>query len=140
METQHIFIIDDDKFFAKYFIMRFKLLVKDHVQFHHFTGLRPVFTANSSIEPSLILLDNELNGELGIDNLPELAEMYPHTEIILISSSNANETSKPAMNNGNGAVRFISKDDIMMDKIAARINQELADSHQNKLFSKLFKV
>lgn len=138
METQHIFIIDDDKFFAKYFIMRFKLLVRDHVQFHHFTGLRPVFTANSTIEPSLILLDNELNGELGIDNLPELSEMYPHTEIILISSSNANETSKTAMNNG--VVRFISKDDIMMDKIAARINQELADSKQNKLFSKLFKA
>lgn len=137
MEANHIFIIDDDKFFAKYFIMRFRLLVKDHVEFHHFTGMRAVFTSDSSIVPSLILLDNELNGELGIDYLPELAEMYPKTEIILISSSRAEDLPKNTANNS--APRFISKDDIMMDKIAARINQELAGSKQSKVFSKLFK-
>ena len=138
MSTDHIFIIDDDKFFAKYFIMRFRLLVKDHVEFHHFINMRSVFSAESSIVPSLILLDNELNGETGLDYLPELLEMYPKAEIILMSSLSPKDTA--SFVGKNGMSRFISKDDIMMDKIAARINQELSGSKQGRLFSKLFKM
>lgn len=138
MVNDHIFIIDDDKFFAKYFIMRFRLLVKDHVEFHHFMNMRSVFTAESSIVPSLILLDNELNGETGMDYLPELTEMYPKAEIILMSSLSPKDIANFV--GKNGVSRFISKDDIMMDKIAARINQELSGSKQGRLFSKLFKM
>lgn len=138
MKSEHIFIIDDDKFFAKYFIMRFRLLVNDDVEFHHFTGLRPMITAKSSIVPSLILLDNELNGEHGVESIPELTEMYPNTDVILISAMNAKELSEYALKNG--ATRFISKDDIMMDKIAERINEELSDTKQNRLLRKLMKT
>ena len=137
MKTNNIFLIDDDKFFAKYFIMRLRILMNDHVEFHHFTGLRPVFTANSSITPSLIFLDNELNGELGVDSIPELKEIYPNSEIILISSMESNELTTYALKNG--ASRFISKDDIMMDKVAERLNEELSDSKQYKELKMIFK-
>ena len=84
------------------------------------------------------LLDNELNGEHGVESIPELTEMYPNTEVILISAMNAEELSEYAVKNG--ASRFISKDDIMMDKIAERINEELSDTKQNRLLKKLMKA
>ena len=137
MASEHIFIIDDDKFFAKYFIMKFKLLVNSNVEFHHFTDLRPVFTASSEIKPCIIFLDNLMNHEHGIDALPELIEVYPSTEIILISGSSDNSLSEKALKNG--ASRFISKDDILMENIHKRLSDELTQSKQEKLVLRLFK-
>jgi len=137
MKTEHIFVIDDDKFFAKYFIMRFKLLVNDSVEFHHFTSLLPVFKANEMVQPSLIFLDNELSGETGVDAIPEMLEQYPGSEIILISSVDDPRLVDQAL--ANGASRFISKDDIMMDRIAQRMNESMTDSSQKKLMKRLIR-
>lgn len=137
MKTEHIFVIDDDKFFAKYFIMRFKLLVNDRVEFHHFTKLLPVFKANEMINPSLIFLDNELSGESGVDAIPELLEQYPEAEIILISSINDPRLVDLAL--ANGASRFLSKDDIMMDRIAQRMNESMTDPSQKKVMKRLIR-
>jgi len=137
MKTEHIFVIDDDKFFAKYFIMRFKLLVNDRVEFHHFTSLLPVFKANEMVKPSLIFLDNELSGETGVDAIPEMLEQYPDSEIILISSVDDPRLVDQAL--ANGASRFISKDDIMMDRIAQRMNESMTDSSQKKLMKRLIR-
>ncbi len=137
MKTEHIFVIDDDKFFAKYFIMRFKLLVNDRVEFHHFTSLLPVFKANEMVQPSLIFLDNELSGETGVDAIPEMLEQYPGSEIILISSVDDPRLVDQAL--ANGASRFISKDDIMMDRIAQRMNESMTDPNQKKLMKRLIR-
>lgn len=137
MKTEHIFVIDDDKFFAKYFIMRFKLLVNDRVEFHHFTSLLPVFKANEMVQPSLIFLDNELSGETGVDAIPEMIEQYPSSEVILISSTNDPRLVDQAL--ANGASRFISKDDIMMDRIAQRMNESMTDPNQKKLIKRLIR-
>lgn len=137
MKTEHIFVIDDDKFFAKYFIMRFKLLVNDRVEFHHFTSLLPVFKADDKVQPSLIFLDNELSGEQGVDSIPELLDQYPNSEIILISSMNDPRLIDQAL--VNGASRFISKDDIMMDRIAQRMNESMTDPSQKKLIRRLIR-
>ncbi len=138
MNSEHIFIIDDDKFFAKYFIMKFRLLVNSHVEFHHFTELRSVFTANLSNSPSLIFLDNELNGEIGVESIPELRDLYPSADIILVSSTECQDLAAHAKKNG--AAQFISKDAIMMDKIADIMNKEMSNSRQGKLLKRLFKV
>lgn len=137
MKTEHIFVIDDDKFFAKYFIMRFKLLVNDSVEFHHFTSLLPVFKANEMVQPSLIFLDNELSGETGVDAIPEMLEQYPGSEIILISSVDDPRLVDQAL--ANRASRFISKDDIMMDRIAQRMNESMTDPNQKKLMKRLIR-
>ena len=137
MNTEHIFIIDDDKFFAKYFIMKFRLLVNSNIEFHHFTGLRPVFTANASKSPLLIFLGNELNGESGLESLPELCELYPNAEIILISSIDSNELAAVAIKNG--ASQFISKDAIMMDKIVESLNGGSGVSRKRKFLKTLLK-
>lgn len=137
MTTEHIFIIDDDKFFAKYFIMKFKLLVNKNVEFHHFAGLRPAFTANTEIAPCIIFLDNLMNEESGVDALPELCELYPNAEIILISASIDKELSAKAAKNG--ASRFISKDDILMENIYKQLSREWTHSKQEKLIKRVFK-
>ncbi len=138
MNSEHIFIIDDDKFFAKYFIMKFRLLVNSNVEFHHFTELRSVFTANLSNSPLLIFLDNELSGEIGVESIPELRERYPYADIILVSSTECKDLAARAKKNG--ATQFISKDAIMMDKIADIMNKEMSNSRQAKLLKRLFKV
>jgi len=137
MNKEHIFVIDDDKFFAKYFIMKFKLLVKENVEFHHFTELTPVFTANSEISPSLMFLDNELNEEIGVDSIPELVEVYPKTEIILISSMNDPALEKQAVLNG--ASRCISKDDIVLDKIVERLKSNVLETEKTRRARSLLK-
>lgn len=131
-------MVDDDKFFAKYFIMKFRILVRENVEFHHFTELMPVFTANSSISPSLIFLDNELNDEIGLEAIPELIEMYPNTEIILISSVESNELSHQAVLNG--ASRLISKDDIVMDKIVERLKSNVLETQKTQRARRLLKT
>ena len=138
MNKEHIFVVDDDKFFAKYFIMKFRILVRENVEFHHFTELTPVFTANSSISPSLIFLDNELNHELGVEAIPELSEVYPNTEISLISSIDSKELSEQALLNG--ASRFISKDDIVLDKIVERLKSNDLESPRTQRARGLLKV
>ena len=130
MNKEHIFVVDDDKFFAKYFIMKFKLLVKENVEFHHFTSLEPTFAASSTISPSLIFLDNELNEEIGLDAIPEMIETYPNTEIILISSVNDKALEKQAVLNG--ASRFISKDDIVLDKIVERLKSNVLETQKTQ--------
>jgi DNA-binding NtrC family response regulator len=137
MTKEHILVVDDDRFFAKYFIMKFKLLVKEHVEFHHYEELEPVFRAGTSMSPSLIFLDNELNGELGVDAIPELTEVYPNTEIILISSENDDELSKQAVLNG--ASRFISKDDIVLDKIVDRLKSNVLETQKTQRARSLLK-
>lgn len=136
MNKEHIFIIDDDKFFAKYFIMKFRLLVNSNVEFHHFSGLRPVFTASTSKSPLLIFLDNELNGELGVESIPELLEIYEDAEIILMSASNNEELKIKALRSG--ASQFICKDTILMDKIAEMLNEETSGTKREKLLSTIF--
>lgn len=137
MSSEHIFVVDDDKFFAKYFIMKFKMLVHENVEFHHFTELTPVFTANSTIKPSLIFLDNQLDDEKGVESIPELSEMYPDTEIILISSLDSQELAKQAVLNG--ASRFISKDDIVLDKIVERLRNNVLDGAKTQRAKSLLK-
>ena len=131
-------MVDDDKFFAKYFIMKFRILVRENVEFHHFTELATVFGANSSISPSLIFLDNELNDELGVESIPELSEMYPNTEIILISSIDSKELSQQAVING--ASRFISKDDIVLDKVVERLKSNVLDTRKTQRARSLLKA
>ncbi|MDG1334241.1 MAG: response regulator [Crocinitomicaceae bacterium] len=126
MNTEQIFVVDDYKFFAKYFIMKFKTMVREHVQFHHFSELMPVFAANSTMTPSLIFLDNELGDEKGVEAIPELSETYPNTEIILISSLDSDELNQQAVLNG--ASRFISKDDIVLDKIVERLRSNVLET------------
>ena len=138
MQTEHIFVIDDDKFFAKYFVKKFELLVKDNVEFHHFTNLRPVFTANSSMVPSIIFLYNLLNEEGGLEAIPELCERYPATEIILISSSESKEVTEKALEYG--ASRFISKNDLLMNNIGELLNEDLVKSMQKSMLARLFKM
>lgn len=138
MSKEHIFVVDDDKFFAKYFIMKFRLLVRENVEFHHFSELRPVFAADSSIAPSLIFLDNELSDELGVEAIPELSEMYPNTEIVLISSVDTKELEKQAVING--ASRFISKDDIVLDKIVDRLKSNVLDTKKTQRARSLLKA
>ncbi|MFK7785933.1 MAG: response regulator [Crocinitomicaceae bacterium] len=137
MNKEQIFIVDDDRFFAKYFIMKFRLLVKDNVEFEHFTELEPLFRASNSKSPSLIFLDNELNGELGLDAIPELTEVYPNTEIILISSENDGELEKKAVMNG--ASRFVSKDDIILDKIVERLKSNVLETEKTQRARSLLK-
>ena len=123
-------MVDDDKFFAKYFIMKFKLLVKENVEFHHFTSLEQTYAASTAFSPSLIFLDNELNEEIGLDAIPEMIDMYPNTEIILISSVNDNSLEKQAVLNG--ASRFISKDDIVLNKIVERLKSNILETHRTQ--------
>ena len=137
MQIEHIFVIDDDKFFAKYFIKKFELLVKENVEFHHYTDLRPVFTANASIIPSLIFLDNLLTEEGGLDSIPELCERYPASDIILISANESKEQTTKALESG--ASRFISKDDLLMKNIADLLNENLIGPTQVNLLGKLLK-
>jgi DNA-binding NarL/FixJ family response regulator len=89
------------------------------------------------MSPSLIFLDNELNGELGLDAIPELTEVYPNTEIILISSENDEELSKQAVLNG--ASRFISKDDIVLDKIVERLKSNVLETQKTQRARSLLK-
>lgn len=138
MNREHIFVVDDDKFFAKYFIMKFRTLVRENVEFHHFTELTPVFAANSSIAPSLIFLDNELNDEIGVDAIPELSEVYPNTEIILFSSLDSKELAQKAIING--ASRFISKDDIVLDKIVERLKSNVLNTQKTQRARALLKT
>lgn len=137
MNTDHIFIIDDDKFFAKYFIKKFEMIVNDKVEFHHFTSLAPVFAASLTIKPSLIFLDHFLNEERGFEWIPELCKRYPEAELILISASENKELIEKAYKNG--ASQFIFKDDLLMENISERLTEKLSSSKRRKLWTSLFK-
>ena len=137
MQTDHIFIIDDDKFFAKYFIKKFELIVNDKVEFHHFTSLTSVFTASLTIKPSLIFLDNFLKEGRGFESIPELCKRYPEAELILISASKSQELIEKA--HKNGASQFIFKDDLLMKNISERLTERLSRSKKRKLWTSFFK-
>ena len=137
MKAEHIFIIDDDKFFAKYFIKKLELLSKQHVEFHHFLNVKSVFNEDKTLLPVLIFVDDLLNNARGVDALPALHERFPNAELILISGTDELDIEEKALKNG--ATKYISKITLLFENVADSLDKEIKEMSQRTLLSRLFK-
>jgi DNA-binding NarL/FixJ family response regulator len=99
------------------------LIVDDHALFR--SGLRLVLAAdladvaiyeassiheainNTRTEPSVILLDIELNGLNGLDGIALLKRTWPHVEVVMLSSDTSSATAQLALTRG--ARAFVTK-------------------------------
>jgi DNA-binding NarL/FixJ family response regulator len=99
------------------------LIVDDHALFR--SGLRLVLAAdladvdifeassiqdainNTVVQPSVVLLDIELNGLNGLDGIALLKRTWPHVEVVMLSSDTSSATAQLAL--ARGARAFVTK-------------------------------
>ena len=110
MATKHIFIVEDDTFFAKIFARR----VEEYGEFkvHHFVNCELALENLLTFKPQVIFLDHNLTGLNGVDALPMFKENLPDTKVVIISGQNDKAVLEKAMDNG--ASKYFRKDVLVM--------------------------
>ena len=135
MATKHIFIVEDDEFFAKVFTKRIEKIGDFTV--HHFVSCEVALENLLKFKPAAIFLDHYLTGLNGVDALPLFKKNLPETKVVIISGQNDKAILEKAMDSG--ATNYFRKDVLIMhntEDFLERFNEE--DSAIKKFFNGLF--
>jgi len=135
MKVKHIFIVEDDQFFASTFTKRLSKI--GDFEIHHFTNCEGALSELLRIKPEIVFLDHQLNGIDGVDALPLFVQNLPTTEVVVVSGQKDPEVLKQALENG--AAQYFQKDVLLM-KNAESFIQELntGESKLKSFWSSLF--
>ena len=104
MTNPHILIIDDDRVFS---LMVSKKLKDAHFETETALSAKEAREKISSFLPQLIILDVHLPDESGINFVLELKKNFPHSPILMVSSSGDTNLVVNAIQNG--ATDYIKK-------------------------------
>lgn len=135
MATKHIFIVEDDEFFAKTFTKRIEKIGNFTV--HHFINCELALENLLTFKPEVIFLDHFLTGLNGVDALPLFKENLPQTKVVIVSGQHDTKVLETAMQNG--AAKYFRKDVLIMkntEEFLESVGQ--ADSSFKKFFNGLF--
>ncbi len=102
--TGYILIVDDDKDIRELLGMALKKLQSQVGEATDVAALKKAF---SGVQPDLVLLDMNLNGESGMKMLPLIKKEWPETEIIVITGKPTYEIAVEATQAG--AFNFVTK-------------------------------
>lgn len=135
MAANHIFIIEDDEFFAKIFSRRINEM--GDFKIHHFTNCESALDDLLKVKPKAIFLDHYLSGLNGVDALPLFKENLPEVKVAIISGQNDKKVLEEAYNKG--ATNYFRKDVLIMQNSEEFLNElKVEDSAIKKFFNGLF--
>lgn len=110
MSVKHIFIVEDDAFFAKIFTRRVENI--GNFKVHHYLNCESALEELLTYKPKVVFLDHFLTGLNGVDALPLVKENLPETQVVIISGQNDTELLDQALNKG--ASEYFRKDVLIM--------------------------
>ena len=97
MDKIKVLFIDDDIDFGKMLCLA---LEENGIQVHYANSLAGIAAIVKDISPDIILLDVEIGTQSGIDILPQIKAVAPHTPILFVSSHHESEVAIQAIQKG----------------------------------------
>lgn len=100
--TKRILIIDDELDIC---LLLQSYLKRQSFEAHYEQDLKSGLEALSNLEPSVLILDNNLPDGLGVDHIPAIKKSYPDLKLLIVSAYSS--LKQKAIDSGADA--FISK-------------------------------
>ncbi len=116
-----IFIIDDDKFCHVLLCSILKKLSISNIQ-SYYSG--QACLENIDQEPSLVLLDYEMNGMNGLETLHKIKAIIPDSKVLMISSRKDISLIEEAIKRG--ADNYLVKNSELPQKLTHYLNRQEA--------------
>jgi DNA-binding NtrC family response regulator len=133
MNNKNIFLLDADKFFANHFINTINK--RGNYSILHFNSFEDARIKIIEQLPSLILIEQKLNGESGLEIIPMIKNINPDCDIIMVSDQNDISIVEAAYNSG--VLKYFRKDILLIDHIEGLVRERYSTTSHGwrKLFA-----
>jgi DNA-binding NarL/FixJ family response regulator len=112
MKELIFFIVDDDPFFSSLIVKKLNLLGHSKIEVFN-TGFECI--VNLKMNPSIIILDYQMEKMNGLDILKEIKRVNPSTHMVMVSSQEKVNIALELIENG--ALSYIQKSSSDINKI-----------------------